>query len=707
MNRNTELDPRSITSEPASLTNSAGEEKMEVASELSSPTLHSGETGFFERGIKTMLSIRISKRSLNKEKGKEGTGTWKGKRLSLRFSKSYEENKTIICNGMENISEKIAAEPIQGKPLSVMEINELIQKRQLLEAFASIRYLEDETIAERDAEKYKDNPQEFVRKSRDVDLLYNSITKAIQSIVMGTLEHPTVEDTMLTSLVTLIAREEAAHPNTGNAARPGSDLLGTPRKWREEWREAINESARKRVQRVPMALKEEEHSWLDLHLGFLQKHLSQDLLKIKLSVKKCYPEEYQVCDMYVEAFHKAIASHLQDLSQRPLEFNELYTLLNWVANTYRSELFLGHPDLKPEVKTEDLSLLLTPADWDKLKNDYITSAKGKIKSYFGNILRLEVTERWEKEVHPEVKENLYHSSLSFDIQTIIGEHMKISGAISRSLGTKMLELCLAELHEFIPRFGEEFVVWSTARDSPIFAPYFTAYINSFHDLLSGLETVFKVNTEELQKILATLTRNFTNIFLNKLRTKAQPLLKKILTKDWILATERPDSLASAVSQFSKHLQHMREPMGQELLRDVHKYVVREYIMQVIKPRGKMNGETRQRVSEKMNEEARILNNMLIDQGSDSDWLLPAIHHIANITGEKKKDKIKEHIKELCQDYPDIRKEHVLAVLALRGLGYTRRAAIFRQAYRALESPDSGVGSTLFAEIDAPVIMSCF
>lgn len=42
------------------------------------------------------------------------------------------------------------------------------------------------------------------------------------------------------------------------------------------------------------------------------------------------------------------------------------------------------------------------------------------------------------------------------------------------------------------------------------------------------------------------------------------------------------------------------------------------------------------------------------QGSDSDWLLPAIHHIANIIGEKKKDKIKEYVKELCQDYPDIR-----------------------------------------------------
>ncbi|XP_031969002.1 exocyst complex component 3-like protein 4 isoform X2 [Corvus moneduloides] len=688
-----ELDTRSVTSEPASPMNSPGEEKMEVASEQSSSDLQSRDSGFFERGIKTMLSIRKSKRSPNKERGKEGIGTWNAKRL-LRTLRSYEENKPMICNGVEEIGE--ICEPVEAKPLSVMEINELIQKRQLLEAFASIRLMEDETISEWDAEKYNDNPQEFVRKCKDVDLLYNSITNAIQSIVEGTLEDPTLEHTLLTSMVTLIAREEAAHPNTDSAACPGSDLLGRPRKWREQWREAINESARKRVLKAPMASREEATSWLDLHLHFLQEHLREDLLKIKLSVKKCYPEEYLVCDTYVEAFHNAIASHLQELSQGPLDFHELYTLLDWVANTYHSELFLGHPDLKPEVKTENLSLLLTPADWDKLNDDYIASAKGKIKSYFGNILRLEVTEKWEKEVHSEENENLYHASLAFDIQTIIGQHMKLSGAISRGLETKMLEL-----------FEQEFTAWSTAQDSPIFVPHLVAYINSFQDLVSGLETAFKVNTEELQKILAALTRNFTNIFLTKLRTKAQPLLKKILTKNWILATEGPDSLTSAVSQFSEHLQHMREPLGQELLQEVHKYVVKEYITQVIKPRWKMNRETRQQVSRKMSLEAAIIHDTFIDQGSGANWLSPAIDHIANIIGEKKKDKIKAHVKELCRDYPDIRKEHILAILALRGLGRARRAAIFRQVHHARESSDRGEGSTLFAEIDVPVIISCF
>lgn len=113
-----ELNPSSVTSEPASPTSSTEEENMEVASELSSPTMHSGNSGFIERGIKTMLSFRKSRRSLNKEKGKEGTGTWKQKQLSWRFSKSYEENETTICNGVEVISETTEAESIQGKPLS-------------------------------------------------------------------------------------------------------------------------------------------------------------------------------------------------------------------------------------------------------------------------------------------------------------------------------------------------------------------------------------------------------------------------------------------------------------------------------------------------------------------------------------------------------------------------------------------------------------
>lgn len=110
-----ELDTRSVTSEPASPLNSPGEEKMEVTSELSSSDVQSRDSGFFERGIKTMLSIRKSKLNLKKERGKEDTGTWNAKRL-LQTLRSYEENKPTICNSVEKACE--ICEPIEAKPLS-------------------------------------------------------------------------------------------------------------------------------------------------------------------------------------------------------------------------------------------------------------------------------------------------------------------------------------------------------------------------------------------------------------------------------------------------------------------------------------------------------------------------------------------------------------------------------------------------------------
>uniref|UniRef100_A0A8C6YTN4 Uncharacterized protein n=1 Tax=Nothoprocta perdicaria TaxID=30464 RepID=A0A8C6YTN4_NOTPE len=310
-----ELRRTSVTSEPASPTNGSGKDNMDVTSELNSPTSPGHDIGIFERGIKSMLSIRKSKQNLNKDK--EPTGTLRGIRLSFKFSKSCEQGKSTICDEVEQIGEESESEPVKGKPLS-----------------GKTRKQQCDLLAERDADKYKDNPQEFARKSKDVDLLYNSITNSIQSIVAETLEHPTVEETLLASLVTLIAREEAAHPGTSDTAAPGPALLGAPRRWREEWTEAINHSARKRVLSVHMASKQEDTSWLDHHLGILSEHLSEDLLKVKFAVKKCYPEDYRVCEIYVKAFHNAVAFHLQDLSQKPLEVNELYALLNWVANTY-------------------------------------------------------------------------------------------------------------------------------------------------------------------------------------------------------------------------------------------------------------------------------------------------------------------------------------------------------------------------------------
>lgn len=216
-----------------------------------------------------------------------------------------------------------------------MEINELIQKKQLLEAFASIRYLEEEVITEREAKTYEDNHTEYARKAKDVDLLYNSIANMIKSIVEETLDHPSINENLLTSVVTLISKEEKVHADELGPASSDSDCVGRARKWRDVWKDAVRGSTKGRILKVPLLLKEDNDSWLAIHLGILRQYVLKDLLKIKNLVQKCYPDDYQVCDTYMESFHDAISSHLQGLLQGPLEYNELYAVLDWVSTYCR------------------------------------------------------------------------------------------------------------------------------------------------------------------------------------------------------------------------------------------------------------------------------------------------------------------------------------------------------------------------------------
>lgn len=55
-------------------------------------------------------------------------------------------------------------------------------------------------------------------------------------------------------------------------------------------------------------------------------------------------------------------------------------------------------------------------------------------------------------------------------------------------------------------------------------------------------------------------------------------------------------------------------------------MVKEYVTQIIKPRWKMNGDTRQQVSRKMSQEAAIIHNALIDQVWELSPGIPWLPH---------------------------------------------------------------------------------
>uniref|UniRef100_A0ACB8G5Y1 Uncharacterized protein n=1 Tax=Sphaerodactylus townsendi TaxID=933632 RepID=A0ACB8G5Y1_9SAUR len=258
-------------------------------------------------------------------------------RSSKRFATKWIEGRIQAHRESKNLSEESETlEDDKKEPLSVMEINTLIQRRQLLEAFENIKDLEMDLLVERDSKKYEDNPKEYTVKAKDIELLYDHISKVIRQIVQEMLDLSSLDEKALTSLAILIETEEEIHSETSKVtSSDGPAALGSARNWRDLWKEAVNQSVKGRVSNVPVPSKEDTEYWLSVHLESLRTAIRDDLLKVKSHIQEYYPQDYNVCDTYMEAFHKALSVHLQGiLEDNTLTLSEFYALLNWIHNVY-------------------------------------------------------------------------------------------------------------------------------------------------------------------------------------------------------------------------------------------------------------------------------------------------------------------------------------------------------------------------------------
>lgn len=131
-----------------------------------------------------------------------------------------------------------------------------------------------------------------------------------------------------------------------------------------------------------------------------------------------------------------------------------------------------------------------------------------------------------------------------------------------------------------------------------------------------------------------------------------PLFWVLCTKAW-LTQDLLQPLMDKVVAFSGLLEHMAPPLAQETLQEVHRYVVREYLEQALRPRERLRGADRRSGSQKMGLEAQAISSTFQGLGSEATWLGQAIPCLADILGETYKDDIGRHLETLIKSYPDI------------------------------------------------------
>ncbi|KAB0369245.1 hypothetical protein FD755_019250 [Muntiacus reevesi] len=575
-------------------------------------------------------------------------------------------------------------------------VADLISKRQLLAAFEQLQHLETGLLAEKASCTFQQDPTDFARRAMDVCLHYDGLTEEIGAIVRETLGPDGVDAAALAEVARVVLEEEEAHPEPP----ADGDFLRTPRGWRQHWEDAVRRSAEERVRQAgageaPAAADAApDVARLLAELGGLVR---RDLQKVQREVHPAYAAAgFPAWQTYLSAFHGAVARRFQELRRDARSYKQLYVLLDWATNVYGSPDFLGSQD--QTVPSEPLPPLLAPDVRARLEDDCISFLKTEIASCFNRILQLE-QDRWAAAEAPDVLQGLYRTTLSSDVCMLVAEHAKAAGAISTKLEATTLGICARALGLFLPRFKQALLEPGAASE-----PDLCASINACEDLRTHLLAKFPESFGELEKPLVAATCTFQKQLLQGLQGDVQPLFRVLCTKAW-LTQDLLKPLMDKVVAFSRLLEHMAPPLAQETLQELHRYVVREYLAQALRPRQRFRGEDRLSGSKKMRLEAQAISNTFQELGSEAKWLGQAIPCVADIMGETRKDDIGRHLETLIRSYPDIRRDHVLAILALRRLGHCRNQhllrhtqALMRDAAKAGGSGATG-GRVLFEEIE--------
>ncbi|XP_066535890.1 exocyst complex component 3-like protein 4 isoform X2 [Hoplias malabaricus] len=611
------------------------------------------------------------------------------------------EEVTEVIGEVAEVTWSYTLPEIPQAPLSVMQINKLIEMEVLEEAYINLLSLRSEIQLEREALGENDSPVELVHKEKDLSLLYNSLRTKLTNIIRQSCALPSRNKDLLVLVACIIQEEEKRQ---GDVVKTGE--------WMNAWRAAVQDGFRDTIKRVHLDSHEQSASWLAVHLGLLGKAIVEDLEKVKTELVNSYPPSFNVFETYVSSCHEVIREHLKGLKEKLTEMRDYHALLDFIIHRYPSEKVMGSISLQPELKEEQRGLNIDGDFLDLIKSRYCNLLQADMRSSLDKIIELEQEEMWQDRRKPEIDENLYNSHIHMDIWTSIKGKAQATRRLDVNLEQKVICYCIEELKQFPRRFESAFVHWSSNLDFSLWAIYHITYINSFSalkDHMKGYRESCPQQLEQLDREVNGLVHRLSQTLVEHFKMDVKPFLRSMMTKMWLSSDEDFQQLIKRIESLSQQIKHMSTQHVQPLVNEVHYFVVKEYVSQLMKNNYSCKNRKNESAASKMSKQWGELKELFQEMDSAQNWLYPVGDHLSKIIGNRNKCEIKNNLKPLVDDYPDFSKKHLSAVLYFRGLLRGRERQLILQELSELKRNPSNVGITqhaLFTEIQPAVNTDC-
>ncbi|XP_048474143.1 exocyst complex component 3 [Rhincodon typus] len=623
----------------------------------------------------------------------------------LKWGKPKAESPTEkmeLGGGAERKTETV---PEVREPLSVLEIHKLIEKRDLVLADSHIVELEEECERVRTTDGGKDGG----RKAKDIELLYKELEGELKKIVAESLSQ-TLEATHLEQLVQTIEEEEKVDRAWASCGGlPGGTDGPRPRQLRRKWRKMVRDSVVERLSRC------QADALMAQRLRSLKEQVTNDLIFIRKNQVAAYPKDYDAFNVYVNSYHEVVSSCLAEMAQNDLEIQQLYSFLQWCHNDYIRDV-IGHEELAAHVRKQQLKPLLPAETMQQLEDKCIALVKAQITKSMDEELIAE-KDKWQQGA------DTYQSELPNRLIQILTDHVVNSGAVTQELGARVTLCCLsglADLLQSFQKYAQEFFQHyrETAESRELRVAQAIAVVNccpAFRDYIERLrQKVASDGEEETKKALASLdkvVKGGNKLLTDKLFEELKPNLSKLLKSKWLQNKESFERITTSVKKHFNQFRKMKTPPYQDLVNGIHKKVVIEYLRAMMQTRIVCNSaDMRVKVAGRLNNESTELRELFENLDSNASWLNPAIGHLAEIISLKDTSSIQVEVGALVDSYPDVRKEHIAAVLNIRGdINHQSRQNIL-EMLQEFDSNDRGSilsrDGALFAEIDTAPGLQC-
>ncbi|KAI7806030.1 tumor necrosis factor alpha-induced protein 2 [Triplophysa rosa] len=488
-------------------------------------------------------------------------------------------------------------------------------------------------------------------------------------LVMGTLENSlelnsAEEQDILKEAVQAILQEEEQDvqwERFKETERPP----WRPRHCKQKHETLLETLVQSRMQDAPLDSSVETHSSVKNSILSKGKQLREDLLKVVTCVSSCYPEQDNVCQLYATLYHKSFSDELRKVANYGLCDSDCIVLLSWVNNHYH--YILNDSRINEVIDCTQLNPLLPKDIIGPLEQQFLTSIENELSTWLHSALNREET-AWKEGKIPELTDQKYSCPLHIDvIQCFDGSVRSAQEVLGDETKAQRVSCQMSNFLTDYKTFHDKVIKEKQTNFEAVLMANLWC-ITQFRDYIIKKAHQFPEDVKTNCLSLLNAMRDSSHAyFTSNFHKDLKELYKKLGSSKWLRDSEGIcEELLAKVEVHLQKFKHLQERCCQELLSDLHKEFLAEYVRKMMKNKIRFaDKEKQEKAAEAVCKNSDSIHTRLTAAGSNMDWLKDILPKLAGLLKLQHPDSIKLELCDLLRDYPDFSKRHVSVWLSLK------------------------------------------